>query len=468
MTPAGVRAPAASATGRSDGLVGVERALVVGFARTGRAVARVLRARGVALVALDDAPSPAAVAEADRLGVILIATPETGRVAGLVGDVDLVVASPGVTPAHPALRAAPPDRLVSEVELAWRLCPVPIVAVTGTNGKTTVTALVAAMLARSGRRAPAAGNIGRPLIEAVLEPGIDAVVAEVSSFQLAQTHDFRPGVATYLNFAPDHLDWHGDVASYAAAKARLFRRQRADDRAVANAEDPVTLAVAQAGQARLWTFGRGGDYRRVGDSLVGPDGAELARIADLRRSLPHDVANALAALATALGAGADPAAARAALGETPTPPHRVELVAEGGGVRWYDDSKATTPAAVAAALAGFERVVLLAGGRNKGLDLSVLRDAAEQGGRRRVRAVVALGEATDAVAAAFAGYRVESAASMAEAVACAAALAEPGDVVLLSPGCASFDWYRSYEERGEDFARLARACTGEGGPDAGT
>ncbi len=446
-----------------DALAGVGRVLVVGFARTGRAVARVLRARGIEVVALDDRPVADAVGEAQRVGARLLPTPSALELAAFLGDADLVVASPGVPPTHPALAAAPADRLVSEVELAARLCPVPIVAVTGTNGKTTVTGLVSAMLTAAGQNAPAAGNIGRPLVEAVLAPGLDCVVAEVSSFQLALTHQFRPAVATYLNLSPDHLDWHESAEAYGAAKARIFAAQGPEDLAIANADAPATLAAARRGRARVWTFGGvGGEYRQVGDRLVGPGGTTLISLEELPRALPHDVANALAALATAIGAGADPEACRAALRAAPLLPHRVELVAEADGVSYYDDSKATTPAAVAAALAGFSSVVLLAGGRNKGLDLGALRAAAERGGTQRVRAVVALGEAADDIAAAFTGYPVETAASMAAAVAIARRLARHGDAVLLSPGCASFDWYRSYEERGDDFARCVRVLlTGE-------
>lgn len=440
-----------------DALAGVQTVLIVGFARTGQAVARVLRARNLSLRALDDRPDLAAREEAARLGIELVESPGPLALARLIGDADLVVASPGVPPSHPALGAAPADRLVSEIELAARLSPVPLVAITGTNGKTTVTSLVAAMLAASGRNAPAAGNIGRPLIDAVLAPGVELVVAEVSSFQLLYTRDLRPIVAAYLNFAEDHLDWHGDVGAYAAAKAKIFSRQGPGDLAVANAEDEVVMQAARAGRGRVVTFGlERGDYHLDGERLVGPDGTAYATLADLPRALPHDVQNALAALAIALGAGADAAACRQALRTTTVLAHRVELVAEHAGVAYYDDSKATTPSAVAAALRGFGAVVLIAGGRNKGLDLSAMRVAAEAGGRRRVRAVVAIGEAAEEVAAAFSGYPVERADSMRAAVRAARALVRPGEVVLLSPGCASFDWYRSYEERGADFARLVR------------
>lgn len=441
-----------------DALAGVQAVLIVGFARTGQAVARVLRTRNLSLRVLDDRPDAAAREEAARLGIELIESPGPLALARLIGDADLVVASPGVPPSHPALGAAPANRLVSEVELAARLSPVPLIAITGTNGKTTVTSLVAAMLAASGRNAPAAGNIGRPLIDAVLAPGVDLVVAEVSSFQLLYTRDLRPTVAAYLNFAEDHLDWHGDARAYAEAKAKIFARQGQSDVAVANAEDEVVMQAARAGRARVVTFGlERGDFHLDGDRLLGPDGTAYAHLTDLPRALPHDVQNALAALAIARDAGADAAACRQALRTTTVLAHRVELVVEHAGVAYYDDSKATTPSAVAAALRGFAGVVLIAGGRNKGLDLTAMRAAAVDGGRRRVRAVVAIGEAAEEVAAAFAGYPVERATSMRDAVRAARALVRPGEVVLLSPGCASFDWYRSYEERGADFARIVRA-----------
>ncbi len=346
---------------------------------------------------------------------------------------------------------------LSEIELAYRLAEIPIVAVTGTNGKTTVTSLVAEMLVASGVSAAAAGNIGYPLVEAVRRPGLEVVVAEVSSFQLALTEAFRPSVATWLNLAEDHLDWHGDLDHYVGSKARIWANQETGDVAVANAEDPVVAEAARDARGRVLTFGlAAGDYHKDGERLVGPDGRELASVADLSRDMPHDVANALAALATAMAAGATAEGCRAALRGAQPLAHRVELVGRVGGVGYYDDSKATTPSAVAAALAGFEVAVLIAGGRNKGLNLGALRRGAEAGGARRVRAVVAIGEAAAEVAAAFDGYTVVSADSMDAAVTEASRLAQPGDAVLLSPGCASFDWYASYEERGQDFVRAVQ------------
>jgi UDP-N-acetylmuramoylalanine--D-glutamate ligase len=257
-------------------------------------------------------------------------------------------------------------------------------------------------------------------------------------------------VAVWLNVARDHLDWHGDFDAYVAAKARIWARQAPSEVAVVNADDPVVMAQAASAPSTVVTFGlgAGADFGVVDGSLRAP-GRELLAVSQLRRSLPHDVSNALAAAAAALAAGATVEGVRAALMAHAGLPHRITLVAEAGGVRWYDDSKATNPHAAATAVAGFESVVLIAGGRNKGLDLAELADVAD-----RVRAVVAIGEAAGEVAAAFAGIRpVQVASSMDDAVALAAAAARPGDAVLLSPGCASYDWYRNYAERGDDFAR---------------
>lgn len=449
-----------------------EHVLVVGFARTGAAVARVLTARGVAVTAVDDSPSDAGRVEAERIGVELLATPDRGRLRELAGWAGLVVVSPGVPPAHPVFGCAPAERLVSEVELAARLGGAPIVAVTGTNGKTTVTSLVTEMLTRSGRSARAAGNIGYPLVEAVGEPGLDVVVAEVSSFQLALTTTFRPRVGAWLNLAEDHLDWHRDMADYVDAKARIWKNQGGEDVAVANAEDDVVMERARRSAGRLVTFGlHAGDFHLDGDRMVGPGDEVWARVADLRRALPHDRANALAAVAIATTAGASASGVVEALRGQPPLPHRVELVGSLDGVEYYDDSKATTPSAVVAALAGFASVVLIAGGYNKGLDLGAiaasLRGGAVPAGTgttggaqlaTRLRGVVAIGESADEVARVFSTHwPVVRALSMDDAVDEAARLAEAGDAVLLSPGCASFDWYSSYEERGQDFARAVHA-----------
>jgi UDP-N-acetylmuramoylalanine--D-glutamate ligase len=431
-------------------------ALVVGLAVTGEAVARRLTRDGMRVVAIDDHPDEAVRKRAASLEIELVEAPSAETVADLAARAALVVVSPGVPAHHPVFGLGDRAHVVSEVEVAAGWARAPLVAVTGTNGKTTVTTLVSRMLVESGVRAVVAGNIGVPLADAV-DGGADVLVVEVSSFQLAFTEWFRPSVAVWLNVAENHLDWHPTLAHYVESKSRVWANQRNGDVAVANAEDPAVMAAAASAPVPVLTFGRAeGSYHVEGGALVTASGEQIVRTEELPRSFPHDLVNALAASAGALAAGATLDGCRAALRTFTGLPHRLELVGESGGVRYLDDSKATTPAAVLAALTGLDSVVLIAGGRNKGLRLDSLRDGAD-----RVRAVVAIGEAIPQVEAAFAGASpVVTAMSMDEAVRLAGDLARPGDSVLLSPGCASFDWYRSYSERGDDFARAVRVRTG--------
>jgi UDP-N-acetylmuramoylalanine--D-glutamate ligase len=435
-------------------------AVVVGYGVTGRAVAKWLSARGQHVLVLDDRADDEMAAAGGAAGVEVVPTPGTDEeLRAALSGASLVVPSPGVPVGHPVYRlAAELDLPVrAEIELASELCEASpntrLLAITGTNGKTTVTTLVTAILEQDGFRAVAAGNIGLPLIEAA-QGDHQFVVAEVSSFQLQYTERFRPSVGCWLNLAPDHLDWHPDMDHYASAKARIWANQGPGDRAVFNADDPTVAARVEAvpaGVARIsFSSQAAALFSVVGEELAGPGGEPFMPIAELPRALPHDISNSLAAAAVAVSAGATPEACRVALASTAPLPHRVALVACAGGVSWYDDSKATTPASVLAAVAGFRSVVLIAGGRNKGLDLSVLADAVPP-----VRAVVGIGEAGPEVVSAF-SERVPTAlaTSMEEAVAQAAAVAVAGDAVLLSPGCASFDWYRSYAARGDDFARI--------------
>jgi UDP-N-acetylmuramoylalanine--D-glutamate ligase len=444
----------------------VSAVLVIGFGVTGRAAARAAIADGAVVTVVDDRVTPGAAAAAALLGVELVVAPSVDGLDRLVASADLVVPSPGVPVRHPVYAAA--DRhgveVVSEIELAARHLetrpgPRPLlVAITGTNGKTTVTTQVCDALVRSGRTAVAVGNIGVPLIEAVSRPAIpDVVVAEVSSFQLQYTRRFHPDISGWLNLAADHLDWHPTHAHYAAAKARIWANQGPGDTVVVNADDPAV--VAEAGRrpagSRLVTFSRLGpaDWTERNGSLLDPDGGVLLGVDALARALPHDRANALATAALASAAGASVEGIREALRRADPGPHRVALVGHAAGVSWYDDSKATTPASVLAATAGFDAVVLIAGGRNKGLDLGVLGAAAPP-----VHAVIAIGEAADEIAAAFTGLvEVIRAASMSDAVLAAHHLARPGDAVVLSPGCASFDWYASYGERGDHYTTLVTA-----------
>lgn len=424
--------------------------LVVGYGAYGRALARSLAGRGWDVRVADDAEGARRAAGEDGFSVV-----EGG--AALEG-VAAVCPAPGVPPHHPLLAAARVP-VVSELDLVADWTSTPLVAVTGTDGKTTVTTLVAAMLEGAGRRVVLCGNNELPLVTAVDENPADVYVVEVSSFRLHGTDRFAPAVATWLNLSADHLEWHRTMEAYRAAKALIWAHQDAEGVAIGNTADPVVMAELERAPGRRMTFGPGGDLRIEGRHLVGPDGPIVA-VDDLPRRLPHDLANASAAAATAMAAGADHGAVAAVLRSFEGLPHRVATVGEAGGVRYVDDAKSTTPNATAAAVNAFESVVLIAGGRNKDLDLSVLGDLSD-----RVRAVVAIGDDAPAIEAAFAGRRpVERAASMDDAVQKATALAQPGDTVLLSPACTSFDWYGSYAERGDDFIRAVNDHVLRGSP----
>jgi UDP-N-acetylmuramoylalanine--D-glutamate ligase len=314
------------------------------------------------------------------------------------------------------------------------------------------------MLLASGVRATAAGNTEVPLVEAIDDPSVDVFVVEASSFRIDHSERFAPRVGTWLNFSPDHLNLHRSLESYELAKAKLWRDQSPEDVAIGSVDDAIVLGHLQAAPARHVTFGLGdgAQFRVEHDRLLTDGGDVLADVRELSRRFPHDLTNGLAAAATALAGGATIEGCHDALVRFEGLPHRIAFVGERDGVRWYDDSKATTPNATLTATRSFDSIVLIAGGQNKGLDLGVLAGAAP-----RIRAVVAIGDAAGEVESAFAGVRpVVVAESMRAAVAAARELAQPGDTVLLSPACASFDWYRSYGERGDDFSAQVRSLIG--------
>ncbi len=433
------------------------RALVYGVAIAGRAVIEALLRRGYEVVAADDQPTDDKVALARELGVPFVASPDAERIGELVAACDFVAPAPGVPEHHQlivtALAAGRPLRTEIDLAAEWEARRPqgarPMIAVTGTDGKTTTTLMANAMLRSAGFRSEAVGNTDVPLVEA-LDTDADAFVVECSSFRLNWTYHFRPRSAVWLNLAPDHLNWHRDIDAYIAAKARIWKFQQGDDTAIGWIDDDTVMAHLAHAPARRMTFGRNrGEYHLANDNLVGPDGV-ICSAASMRRSLPHDVTNALAAAALVSSVGlASYQSIAEALATFVGPPHRIEPVGERNGVRWYNDSKATSPHAALTAIRGFDSLVLIAGGRNKGLDLSSLGSEPQ-----RMRAVVAIGDSATDIAAAFAGIcQVVTASSMSAAVAAAADLARAGDAVVLSPACTSFDWYNGYPARGDDFRR---------------
>ena len=428
--------------------------LVVGLGASGQAIARQLRLEGCEVVAVDDSPDEGAIATAEELGIVLVERPGVAELARVARNAAEVVVSPGIPFHHPIFSVSGIATPVSEVEMAWRRATAPIIAITGTNGKTTVATLVTRMLQCSGIRAEVGGNIGVPLTEVVAAASAEVIVAEVSSFQLALCEGFKPRVGVWLNAGEDHLDWHPDLGHYVRSKARIWQNQDACDVAVANAEDEMVMLSASKTKGRLVTFGlEDGDFRLSAEGLLSPDGGLIIALSEIRRAMNFEISNALAACAASLAAGASIDGCRRALAGFNGLPHRVELVRDVGGVRYIDDSKATTPAAVLAAVRAFNSVVLIAGGRNKGLSMAELAD-----GVGHLRGVVAIGEAASEIEKVFKGLSpVVTAGSMAAAVEVAASMAVAGDVVLLSPACASFDWYASYADRGEDFKRAVHA-----------
>ncbi|MBI2703760.1 MAG: UDP-N-acetylmuramoyl-L-alanine--D-glutamate ligase [Actinobacteria bacterium] len=439
------------------------RCLVLGMGITGDAVAAALVRRGFAVVVVDDHPSPAQRARAESLGVELVEAPTVDRLRHLVEASTALFPSPGI-PEHHALFAASSSAgvpILSEFDLARAWDDRPVLAVTGTNGKTTVTTMVTDMVNAGGRRGVMAGNTELPLVSAIDDPTADVFVVEASSFRLGHTQRFEPGVATWLNFADDHLDVHASLQTYERAKARIWDHLPEFGLAIANADDPVVMRnVVPANRTTSFSVRKPVGYHVAAGLLVTDEGVALVPVDDLPRKLPHDVANALAGAATAIAGGVPVDVVRSVLRRFNQLPHRVQLVAESGGVRWYDDSKATAPHATESALRGFDSVVLIAGGRNKGLDLSPMGRELD-----RIRAVIAIGDAAGEVHDVFAPRRpVVVAASMPEAVEAAEQLARPGDAVLLSPGCASFDWYDSYAQRGDAFAAAVRDLLEVGRP----
>lgn len=432
-------------------------ALVYGVGVAGMATVGALVRRGLPVVAVDDRVDAGKEAALGRLGVRLLGGLRDDELTSLVASTDFVAPAPGVPETHPviveAIRQGVPLRSELDLAYSWEQervgGPRPMLAVTGTDGKTTTVSMVEEILAAGGRRPVACGNTEIPLVEAI-DTDADVFVVEATSFRLAFAESFRAEAAAWINLAPDHLDWHASMSTYEAAKSRLWHGVRPHDTAIGFADDPVVMAHLRRTRCRQVTFARtGADYRLEGTMLTGP-GGPLVDARALHRSLPHDITNALAASALVLESGlvASDSVERALSSFVP-PHHRIELVAEHRGVRWYDDSKATTPHAAVTAIRGFESVVLIAGGRNKGLDLSPM--ASESG---RIRAVVALGEAASEIEQAFESrVPVTVVDSMGAAVEAALRCATAPDVVLLSPGCTSLDWYPGYAARGEDFAR---------------
>jgi UDP-N-acetylmuramoylalanine--D-glutamate ligase len=432
-------------------------ALVLGLGRTGLSCARYLRRRGLEVRVADTRPAPpGATALREQVpGAQLHTGPFD---AGLLDGVAQVVISPGLSLREPvALEAAARGLpVVGDIELFAHEVAAPVAAVTGTNGKSTVTALLAELATAAGRRAIAGGNLGEPALDLLERPVPELYVLELSSFQLETTRSLEVSAATVLNVTPDHLDRYDSIDDYAAAKARIFA---ACEVAVVNADDPRVREMPRPGQ-RVLTFSLrdpGADYslsRRAGPALT-RHGEPLLPVSALRLQGEHNVANALAALAMSEALGLPLAPVLEALAAFAGLPHRSQWVADVGGVHYVNDSKGTNVGATVAAVAGLAGpLVLIAGGDGKGQDFGELREAL----RDKVRHVVLIGRDAPLLETALGSVcTTERASDMPGAVAAAAAAARPGDTVLLSPACASLDMFRDYAHRGEAFAAAVRS-----------
>lgn len=444
-----------------------KRVLVVGLARTGEAVIRFLVARGARVLVTDMKNATELAAPLARLAGLPVGFELGYHDTASFREADLIVVSPGVPmdilPLKAARAAGTP--VLAEIELASAFIAAPILAITGTNGKTTTTTLAGEILKACGYATFVGGNIGNPLIEAVTtETAFDRVVVELSSFQLEGIEQFRPQVAVLLNITEDHLDRYASYDEYIAAKARIFMNMGPTDYAVLNLDDPLVASLAVGLSCRVVPMSQqqelaAGIFAQPGQIVFRWEGREERfPTADYQIKGVHNTENIMAALAATMLVGADPATAQAAVTAFRGLPHRMELVRTRQGVGWYEDSKATNVGSVEKALASFTEITLIAGGKDKGGSYAPLADLV----RQRVRHLILIGEARERMAAELGALTdTRLATTLEEAVSLAAQLTAPGGTVLFSPACSSFDMFRDYEERAERFKALVRGLPDE-------
>ena len=435
--------------------------MVLGLARTGRECAKFLVNQGASVLVSDLHPEPELKQEIEALNGLSIEYYLGGEERKWLQGVDLLIPSPGVAASNLLLQEAQARDIpiLSEIEIAYRFLHAPLVAITGTNGKSTTTTLVGEIFKANGTKVFVGGNIGAPLIGFVSDRW-DWGVAEISSFQLEWSEAFRPKIAVLLNLTEDHLDRYADFAAYCRAKERIFAAQKNDDVAVLNRDDPLVWEMRRRIAARVVSFGfseaREGVFATA-DEIIWRDASKEEKFPLRRVKIQgvHNVENMMAAIAVAKTAGIPREAIQKTLEEFSGLEHRLEFVREINGVRYYNDSKGTNVGAVAKSLASFSApVILIAGGVDKGGDYAPLGDEI----KRKVHRLVLFGAAKNRIAKALGGLtETVSVDSLDAAVRDAAERARPGDVVLLSPACSSFDMFKNYAERGKAFKNLVRA-----------
>lgn len=436
--------------------------LVVGLGRSGVASALFLKSRGARVTVSDNKSEDQLRNEIPVLLDNGIAVETGGHGDRTFQNQDLIVVSPGVPVDAPPLAQARAlgEPVIGEIELASEFLPGPIVAITGSNGKTTTTALVGGILAKSGKKTLVGGNIGNPAISLIADATPDAaIVLEVSSFQLETIRSFRPKVAVVLNITPDHLDRHRTFQAYVDAKARIFENQQPEDFAVLNADDPTCVDLAGRTRAQVFWFSRKhkveeGASVQQGQIVFRRDGSEtpVMPVSEAPLKGAHNVENILAAICAAQLMSCDVASIRAAVRDFKAVEHRLEYVATVNGVDYYNDSKATNVDATIKALESFPgNIHLILGGKDKGSDYTVLNDLL----RERVKRVYTIGAAAEKIHSQIRGTtEIVSATTIEAAIKQASASAKAGDIVLLAPACASFDQFQNYEHRGRVFKEL--------------
>ena len=446
-----------------------KRVLVVGLGKSGVASALFLRSRGAQVTVSDSKPQEQLSEEIPILldhGIII----ETGgHGERTFHGQDLIVVSPGVPADSPPLVQARAlgEPVIGEIELAAQFLPKNIVAITGSNGKTTTTTLTGEIITAGGYPTRVGGNIGTPAISLVATARPDSVVVlEVSSFQLETIQTFRARVAVVLNVTPDHLDRHRTFETYVDAKARIFENQQADDFAVLNADDPVCVALAARTRAQVFWFSRKREVKQgawVSDGRVlfrdSAGQSEILLVSEIPLKGAHNLENVLAAVCAGKLSGCNYTAIRAAVRNFKAVEHRLEYVATVRGVEYYNDSKATNVDATIKALESFPtNIHLILGGKDKGSDYTVLNDLL----RQRVKCVYTIGAAAEKIESQVKdAAEIVHAESLDSAVQRASASAQPGDIVLLAPACASFDQFRNYEQRGKVFKALVQRLSGK-------
>jgi UDP-N-acetylmuramoylalanine--D-glutamate ligase len=433
-----------------------KKAAVLGAGLSGTAAALLLRSEGAEVTVLDSAAESgllkSTLENLRSRGVMVRTGPEAESDSS---PFDLVVLSPGIDPTSPVARNFSSRKIetIGELELGWQSVDAPVIAITGTNGKTTTTELLAQMLNACGQRTIACGNIGKPLCEVALEDrDLDVLTVEVSSFQLETITTFRPSISVWLNFAPDHLDRYRSVAEYRAAKLRIFENQTADDVAVINAGESFPKIAARTVTFSAYTDQA--DFRLEAGSIVYGNETVL-RMAETKLRGLHNIENIMATLAVGLARGLTFEQMVPPLQTYEPRPHRCEFVREVGGVAYVNDSKATNLDAVEKALLAQNRkVILIAGGKDKGFTFETLRPLVSE----KSRAVILIGEMATRICRDWQdAVPCEIANSLADAVERAHAVAQPGEVVLFSPGTSSFDMFKSYADRGDQFRALVQA-----------